>query len=101
MNACTEIPCCSHCRHKLLILNFFRKDSRLKLSNSYIYSKSDNNEELTYFQRESPPLLFQTVEVSVHEACFDVHPGMSAGKKGLTGKKRKDKFDFLHIDQGH
>lgn len=50
---------------------------------------------------------FQTVEVSVHEACFDVHPGMSAGKKGLTGKTRKEneifsyKFDFLHIDQGH
>ena len=26
--------------------------------------------------------LFQTVEVGIHEACFDVHPGMPAGKKG-------------------
>lgn len=24
---------------------------------------------------------FQAVEMSIHKACFDVHPGMSAGKR--------------------
>lgn len=43
---------------------------------------------------------FQTVEMSVHKACLDVHPGMSAGARRWKTVIRKNTLFFLipHLD---